>query len=352
MRLLPVVTGSLLALAACAAPMPEPTEETEATTHPIVGGTLSTATQDASVLVSEAGSPSCTGVLVAPNLVLTARHCVTYYNEASECGAPLGGELATSLITVSVGVHANPKSPVARATRFFVPAAQDLCSDDIALVALDRDVQGITPAKVRFSGVSVDEMTTAIGYGNQGSGRRQRADVRVLALGPASTTYQTRNGQKLPLNLPANELATTESTCYGDSGGPLLDTIGQVVAVASRGLDDLCIDRPTFWTSVAAHQQLIRDAATAVGHPLPEATSPTPRSGTANAATGTDGNADETADEEDDATSEDTTKKRPRRHDPAIASAGCSMTTSGSRAPAWLTLLLGLALGPIARRRR
>ena len=352
MRLLTVVAGSLIAVTACAAPMPETDEATQVTTHSIVGGSLSTSAQDATVLVVEAGMPSCTGVLVAPNLVLTARHCVTYYNESSECGAPLGGELAPSLLTVAIGVYASPQSLVARATRLFVPAAQDLCSDDIALVALDNDVKGITPAKVRFGPLAVDEITTAVGYGNQGAGRRQRADVKVLALGPAAASYTTRNGQTLPMNLPANEIATTESTCYGDSGGPLLDSLGQIVGVASRGLDDLCVDRPTYWTSVAAHQQLIRGAAAAVGHPLPEATAPPPRSGTTNAATGSSGTTEEDDPETGDEGDEDTTKPRSRKSDPAVASAGCSSSAASAGGAPWLAVALALTLASSARRRR
>ena len=341
MRGLPVVAGSLFAVAACAVPAPEAAEPTEATANSIIGGTLSTNAQDATVLVNEAGSPSCSGVLIAPNLVLTARHCVTYYNETSECGAPLRGQLPTSLITISAGVYANPRSPVARAVRFFVPAAQDLCGNDIALVALDNDLKGVTPATVRFSPVAVDDVTTAVGYGTQGSGRRQRGGVKVLAIGPASSGYETTGGQTLMMTVPANELATTESTCYGDSGGPLLDALDQVVAVASRGLDELCVDRPTFWTSVAAHQQLVRDAAAAVGHPLADATLPPPR--TTNAATGSSEPAageDLDADEDEGA---DSSAKRPRKqHEPTVASAGCSI--GGRPARGSVEPLLGAAL--------
>jgi len=32
------------------------------------------------------GSEYCTGTLIAPNLVLTARHCVQTMDESSDCG--------------------------------------------------------------------------------------------------------------------------------------------------------------------------------------------------------------------------------------------------------------------------
>src|SRR5215207_6280492 len=68
------------ALTACAAPIAEP-ETLAATELAIVGGTTSTTEQDGAVLISEDGIRSCTGTLIAPNLVLTARHCVSYYNQ-------------------------------------------------------------------------------------------------------------------------------------------------------------------------------------------------------------------------------------------------------------------------------
>ncbi|MDF2693398.1 MAG: hypothetical protein K0S65_1781 [Labilithrix sp.] len=349
MRLLPAVVASIFALAACAAPMPEAAEDLHASSQPIVGGTPSTTAQNAAVLLNEAGAPGCSGTLIAPNLVLTARHCVAYFNANDECGAPLRGEIGPSLITVSVGVHATPQSWVARATKFFVPAAQELCSADIALVALDNDVKGVKPATVRFSAPTVDELGTAVGYGDQGTGRRQREGVKVLALGPVNASYTTANGQSLPMRLPANELATTESTCYGDSGGPLFDSLGQVIGVASRGLDDLCNDRPTYWTTLAAHEQLVRDAAAAVGHPLAAATPP-PTSGR-NTATGDPGAEDNRTGNDDDDGDNEGDEKRTRKRDASIGSAGCSVgPVRPGRSLAGLGLLLSVAAS--LRRRR
>jgi Trypsin len=347
MRLPPVVAASLFAVAACAAPTADTSESRQASTQSIVGGSVSTPSQDAAVLLNEAGAPSCTGTLIAPNLVLTARHCVTYFNPNTECGAPLRGELGPSLVTVSVGVHATRQGWVARATKFFVPTAQDLCGGDIALVMLDDDVTGITPATVRFSPPTIGEVAIAVGYGDQGTGRRQREGVKVLALGPVTTSYKTANGQSLPMRLPANELATTESTCYGDSGGPLFDALGQIIGIASRGLDDLCNDRPTYWTTLAAYEALIRSAANAAGHPLPEAT--VPPGDNRNAASGSRGAEDASSSNDVDDGDDSTDTKRAHKRDASIGSAGCA---SGGARPDACFLWLGIGLVLVATRRR
>ena len=203
---------------------------------------------------------------------------------------------------------------------------------------------------MRFTAPALNEIGTAVGYGQQGTGRRQRSDVKVLALGPANATYETASGRSLAMNVPANELTTTESTCYGDSGGPLFDTLGQVVAVASRGLDAVCNDCPTYWTTIAAHEKLIRDAATAAGHPLPAA-SATPNDGR-NAATGSSGARNDDALEEAPDGTADGRRARGSAHAPDVVSAGCTASRAAGTTPTTLALALMLTLALAANRRR
>lgn len=353
MRFCAAVFGLASVVAACATSAPEPTRTTS---QAIVGGIPSTPTQDATVLLNDAGrNEGCSGTLIAPNLVLTARHCVTEYNHDDECGFPLGRDLPASLFTISVGVYANPQQVVARGAMLHVPyASHGVCGADIALLLLDKDVPNAKTARVRFAPPALDETATAIGYGD-GYGRRER-EVNVLALGPADTTYTTYDGQRLQMFLPANDYATSESTCFGDSGGPLLDAEGQVIGVASRGIDYNCVDRPSVWTGLAPHKQLILDAANVAGHPLE--TPPKEGSGAGggsetSSSSGTVGGSKgakmpgDKAPRVEDSDQED--PKQPRS--PGVASAGCSMLGNTSYAGLPETLLL-LAAASAARVRR
>jgi len=253
-----------LSLAACAAPA-APTAHDEPTgvaAAAIIGGTQSSTSQDAVILIAMSDGGFCSGTLIAPNLVLTARHCVSNINE--QTGA-VSGDLAPSSLSIATGVSATPSKATVKGKQIFHDTSSQLDGHDLGLILLEKDVPGAKVAPVRFTPPTQGESTVAVGYGDGANGqptpgRYQRSGVQISAVGPSSYSYKPKSGSSIAVDVPSGDFATTESTCFGDSGGPLFDGQGRVIGVTSRGVDDQCIDRPSIFTSTAAMQKVVTDA--------------------------------------------------------------------------------------------
>jgi uncharacterized protein (TIGR03382 family) len=281
----------LLALTACATEVSEVSEVTERSatdgsakarrvSQAIVNGAPDTAAGNSVVYIAIGTQGSfCTGTLIAPNLVLTAHHCVADPDETVECGV-FTTPMAASSFAISVGLQ--PGAKVATGAKVVLDTAKpnNMCGNDIALIQLDRDIPNAPLSKVRLTKLTAGETASTSGYGDDGSGkvtngRYVKQGIKVDAVGPTSYSYKTATGQSLALTLPGGEIVTGESTCFGDSGGPLFDSAGNVIGMTSRGIDEKCIDRPSIYTDTASHADVIKAAAVAAGHPL-QAANPLP----------------------------------------------------------------------------
>lgn len=260
----------------------------------IVGGVASDATQDATVLlihfVEGGKSTACTGTLVAPNLVLTGRHCVaSFVSGAYGClhGLNVGasGAVRENLPPADLYVFAGKERPFraaefdparwpsgVRGARIFDDGAKTLCSHDLALLLLERSIDDAPIATLRLEDdVRAGELLVAVGHGvtlfeNEPAVRQQRRDVQVRQVGPSES--HPRAGP--------DELAYRESTCVGDSGGPLYSQrTGAVVGIVSRGTNyqppdedrpaASCVEADNFAMRVAAFRPVIDQAFAAAG---------------------------------------------------------------------------------------
>lgn len=235
----------------------------------------------------------CSGTLIAPNLVLTARHCVAPQVNADTgvlCSVSTFGPAYPAdnlIITPAKDVLEGGPWYVAREIDVDQNDGDDVCGNDVALLHLRSPYLGAAPMAPRLSTPPVaGEIYSAIGYGDDldgGLGYRHRRDG--LAIRCVGTACKDLGLDKKPLITQA-ELEGDTGLCGGDSGGPAVDLQGLLIGVTSRAVSNDCtkpvysrVDSHAAWLQA----QAVR-AAQFGGYPLPPwafATPPTSAPGDA-----------------------------------------------------------------------
>lgn len=201
--------------------------------HPNVGG-----------LVIEWGDPAekvliCSGTLVAPDVFLTAAHCVSFLPTAQ------------AWVTFDSTFDAGTSTPLP-GTVHMNPAYTGIPSEpgDMAIVKLDEPTTGIPLAQLPTLGF-LDQLQasknlknavfTAVGYGD----RREAKEGGPHALFPSGDTrlyaYSSFNAlTNAWLRLSQNSATGDGGTCYGDSGGPNFYAATSVIAALTVTGDRFC----------------------------------------------------------------------------------------------------------------
>ena len=197
----------------------------------VVGGTL----QDPTAVPWYADVGSCGGTLIQPDRVMTAEHCVRD-RALDQLGVGAAGQTrAVRGITFAPGwQHRNGSSNV---------------YDDIAIVTLDRPIEGVTPVTL---GGAPTALATILGKGrtspsSAGSDLRlRRADLRTLTDKECTATWGKARGNdgerfagsKMLCAIDPDGRTPLSSGCNGDSGGPLYTgptTAPRILGVVSYG---------------------------------------------------------------------------------------------------------------------
>jgi len=230
-------------LVACSEAPSSQTARVGTATSAVISGRESGADEDYVVFlrtIRDGVRWTCTATVIAPNLIVTARHCTIASIPTLSCtndgrDRDIGSSLAPSPAS-NLEVFAGSAMPTAdrpadaKGEAIFTPTSDTLCTDDLAFVVLDRALTAPV-ATIDFSTpVRLGDRLAVSGYGitaqlsdggvTRATERTGKDDQRVNELGPG----------QIP---PRTFAIGPNSVCFGDSGASARRD-GQVVGVFSR----------------------------------------------------------------------------------------------------------------------
>ncbi|HVJ94338.1 MAG TPA: trypsin-like serine protease [Labilithrix sp.] len=254
--------------AACGARAPE--EAVETSRAAIQGGAPDTDSKWVLGVVNERFKTVCTGTLIGPSLVLTARHCLDLpalrVADCSSTRFPNAAGNEDVLVASCSNIRQLGSSPNCawhRSIRLVRPSDERLCGADIALVVLREPIgaEVVSPALPATSSTSVPAVDTtfsAVGFGavdaqqDEWGVRRRRDDLRLSCDGARADCRSLVSGTTVTTG---EFVSSVGGICDGDSGGPAFlrePNTPVVFGLASRASLDGDKCNATVYTNVSA----------------------------------------------------------------------------------------------------